>query len=113
MNKKEIAEIKKALPNCISKLGIGYVNADGNVVESRTFSPVSVEEPVLDDYVALLKNGLTGKPEAGLLTLEFPAEEEAPEGKQSFMLRLLKSRLNNKELFDVYVSNVASCYDIT
>lgn len=113
MNKGEIAEIRKAFRNCIARLGVCYVNADREIVVSKTMSAAGIEETVLDTYISFLKSGLTGKPESGLLTLEFPAEEEEDGGRQVFLYRVVKSGLNDRNLFNGYMESIASAYDIT
>lgn len=112
MNKKEVSEIRKKFPECISRISLCYANADREIVLSETHSAGTISEEMMDTYVSLLKNGLTGKIESGLLTLRFPMEGESEGEEQENLCRVVRTEMNDPDSLSRYHEDVVSCYDI-
>ncbi len=114
MNRKEIMEIKKRLKKdaCTFTRMCGcYVNSEHSQVTRFTKTFLNLDEEELFKYLEIAKKVLSGTVGNNLLELEFPLSEEAPGGKQQFMLGLRESRLKNEDLLDLFYQLVTENYD--
>lgn len=114
MNKKEIAEIKKLFKkddNGITRICGCYVDAEKNKRLELREAFYSLPEEEMFKYVEIFRKTLSGTLGKNLMNMEFPSEEEtSEEGKQKFLMELLKSRLENNELLDKFYDMVIQTY---
>ena len=113
MNKKEISEIKKLLHptrQTISRIAGCYVSAEKEkiVTFAQSFGLLGEEETF--KYLELFRKGLSGTLGKNLLNMEFPAGEEAEGGREEFLYRLNKSRLEDEDLLDDFYDKVIDGY---
>ncbi|MCI9297272.1 MAG: DUF4317 domain-containing protein [Lachnospiraceae bacterium] len=114
MTKKDILELKKRLnkTDCsITKLCGCYV--DGNQNKVLTFSEtfLNLDDEEFYKYLDLSRKCLSGTVGNNLLQLDFPAEEEAPGGRQQFLMGIKESGLKNEELLERFYDLVIEHYD--
>ena len=114
MNKNEISEIRKQLTpdNCtIDRICGCYVDNEKQkrCVSREAFLSLPQEE--MYKYFDILKKTLGGTPGKSLLDLEFPLSEEMPGGKQSFLLGLRDSALDDEALVNEFYDRVIEHYD--
>ena len=115
MNKKEIAEIKKLFKkddNGITRICGCYVDAEKNKRLELREAFYSLPEEEIFKYVEIFRKTLSGTLGKNLMNMEFPSEEEtSEEGKQKFLMELLRSGLQNHELLDKFYDMVIQTYD--
>ena len=109
MNKKEIAEIKKLLNpvhQTITRIAGCYVSAEKEkiVTFSKNFGLLDEEE--IFKYLDLFRKGLSGTLGKNLIDMEFPAEQENAGGREEFLYRLNKSRLEDEDLLEGFYNRV-------
>ncbi len=114
MNKKEILEIRKQFTpaNCaITRIAGCYVDheKEKRMISRNAF--LSLPEEVAFKYFDIFKKTLSGSLGKNLLNMEFPTEQESPDGKQEFLMRLRKSRLTDIELLDEFYDKIIESYD--
>ena len=114
MNKKEVLEIRKQFTpaNCaITRIAGCYVDheKEKRMISRNAF--LSLPEEVAFKYFDIFKRTLSGSLGKNLLNMEFPTEQESPDGKQEFLMRLRKSRLTNIELLDEFYDKIIESYD--
>lgn len=114
MNKKEILEIRKQFTpaNCaITRIAGCYVDheKEKRMISRNAF--LSIPEEVAFKYFDIFKRTLSGSLGKNLLNMEFPTEQESPDGKQEFLMRLRKSRLTDIELLDEFYDKIIESYD--
>ena len=105
MNKKEILELKRRLKKdaCTFTRMCGcYVDADRNKVTTIGETFLNLEDEEFYKYLEIAKKVLSGTVGNNILELEFPAEEEAPGGRQQFLMGLRESALKSDELMDAF-----------
>ena len=113
MNKKEILELKRRLKKdaCTFTRMCGcYVDADRNKVTTIGETFLNLEDEEFYKYLEIAKKVLSGTVGNNILELEFPAEEEAPGGKQQFLMGLRESALKSDELMDAFYDLVIENY---
>ncbi len=113
MNKKEIQEIKRRFKKdaaTFTKLCGCYVDADRNKVVKLNETFLNLDDEELHKYLEITKKVLSGSPGNNLLELEFPTAEEAPGGKQQFLLGLRQSVLKSEELLDAFYDLIIENY---
>lgn len=117
MNKTEIAEIKKIFKkddNGITRIGGCYVDAEKNKRLELKEAFYSLPEEEMFKYVEIFRKTLSGTLGKNLMNMEFPTEEETKEdGKQKFLMEIVQSKLENKELLDKFYDMVIKTYDYT
>lgn len=114
MNKKDIMELKRRFKkdSCtFTRLCGCYVDADRNKVVSFGETFLNLEDEELHKYLEIAKKVLSGAPGNNMLELEFPAAEEAPGGRQQFLMGLRESVLKNDDLLDAFYDLVIDSYD--
>lgn len=114
MNKKEVLEIRKQFTpaNCaITRISGCYVDHEKEKRMTSRNAFLSLPEEVAFKYFDILKKTLSGGLGKNLLNMEFPTEQESPDGKQEFLMRLRKSRLTDIELLDEFYDKIIESYD--
>lgn len=113
MNKKEILELKRRLKKdaCTFTRMCGcYVDADHNKVTTFGETFLNLEDEEFYKYLEIAKKVLSGTVGNNILELEFPTAEEAPGGRQQFLLGLRESALKNDDLMDTFYDLVIENY---
>ena len=113
MNKKEIAEIRKLLNpvhQTISRIAGCYVSAEKEKIMTFSQSFAMLEEEEVFKYLELFRKGLSGTIGKNLIDMEFPDAEESEDGKEAFLYRLNKSRLEDEDLLEDFYDRVISAY---
>lgn len=114
MNKKEVLEIRKQFTpaNCaITRIAGCYVDHEKEKRMTSKDAFLSLPEEVAFKYFDIFKRTLSGSLGKNLLNMEFPTEQESPDGKQEFLMRLRKSRLTDIELLDEFYDKIIDSYD--
>ncbi len=114
MTKKDILELKKRLnkTDCsITKLCGCYVDGNKNKVLTLSETFLNLDDDEFYKYLDLSRKCLSGNVGNNLLQLEFPTEEEAPGGRQQFLMGIKESGLKNEELLDRFYDLVIENYD--
>lgn len=88
-----------------------YVNAHKEVVLSFAQNFLNLEDEEFYKYLEIAKKVLSGTLGNNLLEYEFPLEEEAPGGKQQFLMGLRADGLNNEELLNRLYERIIESYD--
>lgn len=113
MNKKEIAEIKKLLNpvhQTISRIAGCYVSAEKEKIMTFSQNFGLLEEEEVFKYLELFRKSLSGTLGKNLIDMEFPNEQEAEGGREEFLYRLNKSRLEDEELLEEFYDKVIEGY---
>lgn len=117
MNRAEIAEIKKLLKkedSGITRICGCYVDAEKNRRLELKEAFFSLPEEEMFKYSDLFRKTLSGTLGKNLMNMEFPVEEETDEdGRQKFLMELLRSKLENNELLEQFYDRVIKTYDYT
>lgn len=114
MNKKDILELKRRFKKdaCTFTRMCGcYVDADRNKVTTIGETFLNLEDEEFYKYLEITKKVLSGTIGNNILELEFPTAEEAPGGRQQFLMGLRESALKNDELLDAFYDLVIDSYD--
>lgn len=114
MTKKDILELKKRLnkTDCsITKLCGCYVDSSKNKVLTLSETFLNLDDEEFYKYLDLSRKCLSGNIGNNLLQLEFPTGEEAPGGRQQFLMGLKESGLKNEELLDRFYDLIIEHYD--
>ena len=114
MNKKEVLEIRKQFTpaNCaITRIAGCYVDHEKEKRIKSKNSFLSLPEEVAFKYFDIFKKTLSGTIGRNLLNMEFPTEQELPDGKQELLMKLRKSKLEDDELLDEFYDKIIKSYD--
>lgn len=114
MNKKDIMELKRRFKKdaCTFTRMCGcYVDADRNKVTTIGETFLNLEDEEFYKYLEITKKVLSGTVGNNLLELEFPTAEEAPGGRQQFLMGLRESVLKNDDLLDAFYDIIIDSYD--
>lgn len=114
MNKKEVLEIRRQFSpaNCaITRIAGCYVDHDKEKKMKSKGAFLSLPEEVAFKYFDIFKKTLSGTIGKNLLNMEFPTEQEMPGGKQEFLMRLRKSKLEDDDLLDEFYDKVIESYE--
>lgn len=114
MTKKDILELKKRLnkTDCsITRLCGCYVDGNKNKILTLSETFLNLEEDEFFKYLDLSRKCLSGTMDNNLLQLAFPLEEEAPGGRQQFLMGIRESGLKNEELLNRFYDLVIEHYD--
>lgn len=114
MNKKDILELKKRInkTDCsITKLCGCYVDSNKNKVLTLSETFLNLNDDEFYKYLDLARKCLSGTIDNNILQLEFPLEEEAPGGRQQFLMGIKESGLKNEELLERFYDLVIEHYD--
>lgn len=114
MTKKDILELKKRLnkTDCsITRLCGCYVDGNKNKILTLSETFLNLEDDEFYKYLDLSRKCLSGTVGNNLLQLEFPIGEEAPGGRQQFLMGIRESGLKNEELLARFYDLVIEHYD--
>lgn len=114
MNKLEIAELKKRFTknHCtFTKMCGCYVDSDKNRIVDINETFLNLDEEEFHKYLDIAKKTLSGNIGNNLLNLEFPIEQEQPEGIQHFLMALRESKLKNPALLDRFYELIIDTYE--
>ena len=114
MNKKDILELKRRFKKdacTFTRLCGCYVDADRNKVTTFGETFLNLEDEEFYKYLEIAKKVMSGTIGNNILELEFPTAEEAPGGRQQFLMGLRKSALKSDELMDAFYDLVIDSYD--
>lgn len=113
MNKKDILELKRRFKKdacTFTRLCGCYVDADRNKVTTFGETFLNLEDEEFHKYLELAKKVMSGTIGNNILELEFPTAEEAPGGRQQFLMGLRESSLKNDELMEAFYDLVIDSY---
>lgn len=113
MNKKEILEIKKQFTNencAITRICGCYVDAEKQIRTELKEAFLSLPEEEIYKYFEIFRKTLSGTPGRNLLSLDFPLEQEMPDGTQNWLLKLRNSRLMDDLLLDEFYEKIIQNY---
>lgn len=114
MTKKDVLELKRRLKKnecTFTRMSGCYVNAHKEVILSFAQNFLNLEDEEFYKYLEIAKKVLSGTLGNNLLEYEFPLEEEAPGGKQQFLMGLRADGLNNEELLNRLYERIIDSYD--
>lgn len=113
MNKKETLEIKKQFTNencAITRICGCYVDAEKQIRTELKEAFLSLPEEEMFKYFDIFRKTLSGTLGRNLINLEFPLEQEMPDGTQAWLLRLRNSRLTDDLLLDEFYEKIINSY---
>ena len=105
MNKKETLEIRKQFTNencAITRICGCYVDAEKQIRTELKEAFLSLPEEEIFKYFEIFRKTLSGTPGRNLINLEFPLEQEMPDGTQAWLLKLRNSRLTDDLLVEEF-----------
>ena len=116
MNKKDLAEIRRKFKKesaTFSRLRGCYV--DGNKNKILTFSKnfLNLPDEEFYKYLDIAKKNLSGTLGNHLIELNFPLQEEKPDGKQYDLLKLRDSELKDDDVIDSFFNLIINNYECT
>lgn len=114
MNKKDILELKRRFKKdacTFTRLCGCYVDADRNKITTFGETFLNLEDEEFYKYLEIAKKVMSGTIGNNILGLEFPTAEEAPGGRQQFLMGLRESALKSDELMDAFYDLVIDSYD--
>lgn len=114
MNKKDILELKRRLKKdacTFTRLCGCYVDADHNKVTTFGETFLNLEDEEFYKYLEIAKKVMSGTIGNNILELEFPIAEEAPGGRQQFLMGLRESALKSDELMEAFYDLVIESYN--
>lgn len=114
MNKKDILELKRRFKKdacTFTRLCGCYVDADRNKITTFGETFLNLEDEEFYKYLEIAKKVMSGTIGNNILELEFPTAEEAPGGRQQFLMGLRESTLKSDELMDAFYDLVIDSYD--
>lgn len=112
LNKKEVSEIKRQFSSdnskfTINKIANAYVVVNGAMRDTKYFNIRNfalMPESEADFYMQNCKKTLGGQLGKGLVEYSFPREAYEEDGSQEKLYRLLKTRLEDKEEVESYIT---------
>lgn len=113
MNKKETLEIRKQFTNencAITRICGCYVDAEKQIRTELKEAFLSLPEEEMFKYYDIFKKTLSGTPGRNLINLEFPLEQEMPDGTQAWLLKLRNSRLTDDILIEEFYEKIIQNY---
>jgi hypothetical protein len=116
MNKKEISEIKRILSkdHCrVDRIAGCYVGNEKQKIMTMREAFLSLPDEEVHKYCDLLKKALSGTIGRQLHTLEFPIAEEAEDGKQTALLALRDSHLQDDEQTNALYDRIIESFEYT
>ena len=114
MTKKDILELKKRLSktDCtITRMCGCYVDANRNKVVKLSETFLNLEDDEFYKYLDIARKCLSGNVGNNHLQLEYSLQEEAPGGKQQFLMGLRASELKNEDLLDRFYDLIIEHYE--
>ncbi len=113
MNKKETLEIRKQFTNencAITRICGCYVDAEKQIRTELKEAFLSLPEEEMFKYFDIFRKTLSGTLGKNLLNLEFPLNQEMPDGTQAWLLKLRDSRLTDDTLLDAFYEKIIQSY---
>lgn len=113
MNKKETLEIRKQFTNencAITRICGCYVDAEKQIRTELKEAFLSLPEEEIFKYFEIFRKTLSGTPGRNLINLEFPLEQEMPDGTQAWLLKLRNSRLTDDLLVEEFYEKMIENY---
>ena len=113
MNKKEVLEIRKQFTNencAITRICGCYVDAEKQIRTELKEAFLSLPEEEMFEYFEIFRKTLSGTLGRNLINLEFPLEQEMPDGTQAWLLKLRNSRLTDDLLLDEFYEKIINSY---
>jgi len=113
MNKKETLEIRKQFTNencAITRICGCYVDADKQIRTELKEAFLSLPEEEIFKYYEIFRKTLSGTVGKNLLNMEFPLDQEMPDGTQAWLLKLLGSRLTDDTLLEEFYEKIIRSY---
>ena len=113
MNKKETLEIKKQFTNencAITRICGCYVDAEKQIRTELKEAFLSLPEEEMFKYFEIFRKTLSGTLGRNLINLEFPLEQEMPDGTQAWLLKLRNSRLTDVLLLVEFYEKIINSY---
>ncbi len=114
MNKREILEIRKQYKpeSCsITRICGCYVNGNKEIVAQSKDAFLSLPDEAIFKYLTIFKQTLSGTVGKHLINMEFPLEQEMPDGTQNFLLKLRNSKLQDDRLTEQFFQKVIDYYN--
>ncbi len=114
MTRKDILELKKRLnkTDCtITKMCGCYVDHRKNKVVKLSETFLNLEDDEFFKYLEIARKCLSGTVGNNLMQLDFPLAEEAPGGRQQFLMGLKESGLKNDALLETFYDLIIENYD--
>ncbi len=114
MNKKDLLELKRRFKkeSCtFTRLCGCYVDAGHSKVTTFGGTFLNLEDEEFFKYLEIARKVMSGAIGNNILELEFPISEEAPGGRQQFLMGLRESALKNDELMEAFYDLVIQSYD--
>lgn len=114
LDKKSINELRRRLKkdSCsFTKLCGCYVDDNKNKVTNIDEIFLNLPDEEYYKFLEIAKKVLSTNVGNNILELDFPLEEEKPEGHQQFLLGLKKSGLKEPELLDTFYDMIIEKYD--
>lgn len=113
MNKKETLEIRKQFTteNCaVTRIRGCYVDAEKQIRTELKEAFLSLPEEEMFKYFEIFRKTLSGTPGRNLINLEFPLNQEMPDGTQAWLLKLRNSRLTDDLLVEEFYQKIIENY---
>ena len=113
MNKKEILEIKKQFTNencAITRICGCYVDAEKQIRTELKEAFLSLPEEEVFKYFDIFRKTLSGTCGKNLISLDFPLDQEMPDGAQAWLLKLRDSRLTDDLLLEEFYEKIIQNY---
>lgn len=114
MNKKEVLEIRKQFTpaNCaITRIAGCYVDHEKNKKMESKSAFLSLPEEEAFKYFDIFKKTLSGTMGKNMLNMEFPIDQEMPDGTQEFLMKLKASKLEDDMLLEEFYDKVIATYE--
>lgn len=113
MNKKEISEIKKQFTpeHCaVTRICGCYVDAEKEKRTELKEAFLSLPEEEMFKYFDIFRKTLSGTLGKNLIQMDFPLDQEAEGGAQSYLLKLRDSKLKDEELLEDFYDKIIEHY---
>ena len=113
MNKKETLEIRKQFTNencAITRICGCYVDAEKEIRTELKEAFLSLPEEEAFKYYDIFRKTLSGTVGKNLITLDFPTDQEMPDGTQAWLLKLRDSRLEDDVLLEEFYEKIIKNY---
>ena len=113
MNKKETLEIRKQFTNencAITRICGCYVDAEKEIRTELKEAFLSLPEEEAFKYYDIFRKTLSGTVGKNLITLDFPTDQEMPDGAQAWLLKLRDSRLEDDVLLEEFYEKIIKNY---
>lgn len=114
MNKKDVLELTRRFKKdgcTFTRLCGCYVSAQKEIILRINENFLNLDDDEFYKYLEIAKKTLSGKVGNNLLELEFMPEEEAPGGRQQFLMGLRSDALKSGELLERLYEQIIAGYE--